>query len=67
LKTGRYTKLVHVAWAEIGSETSLKLAYVFKVLLPVLTDIAINVDIVYITNLRNTWQSHCLHHTALHI
>jgi len=52
---GDNTKLVNVAWAENNSETSFKLAYVFRVLLPDLTDIAINVGMIYITNLRNTW------------
>jgi len=63
---GDNTKLVNVAWAENNSETPFKLAYVFRVLFPDLTDIAINVDIVYITNLRNTWGFLRLHPIALH-
>jgi hypothetical protein len=57
---------VNVAWAENNSETSFQLVYVFRVLLPNLTDIAINVGMIYITNLRNTWGSHRLHPIALH-
>jgi hypothetical protein len=63
---GDNTKLVNVACVESNSETSFKLAYVFRVLLPDLTDIVINVHIVYITNLRNTWESHHLHPIVLH-
>ena len=63
---GDNTKHVNVAWAENNSETSFKLAYVFRVLLPDLTDVTINVDMIYLTNLRNTWESHRLHPIALH-
>jgi len=56
---------VNVAWAENNSERSFKLAYVFRILLPDLTDIAINVDMIYITNLRNKWESHRLKPIAL--
>lgn len=63
---GDNTKLVNVAWTENNSETSFNLAHVFRVLLPDLTDIAINVDMISVTNLRNTWESHRLHPIALY-
>jgi hypothetical protein len=50
------TKILSITWAENNSETSFKLAYVFRALLPDLTDIMIDADIVFITNLRNAWE-----------